>query len=328
MEGTLLLLLSFLTCQTIKSYTFFSGYRRAPFHLMSSPLVDTVTTSFEAIKFTGGGIYFWYQAGCVKYLLSSGRKLKDNVKIVGTSAGSLSATLLTLNCSIDEAAEFAIYQAHREKLFENPLGLAGVWGALVDEWLQKLIGERSDITIQEQSRRLYIATTPVNIFQRGTETEFLTNFTDADDLIRANMASIHIPLFMNKRFFSTYRGSKYIDGSFYPFLRGIAKRRMGKRRLLGNDTVIMAVKEEVKEEDSDDDDDRLLIPASISPKRVYTVDWQRDEAFTARIGNKKRLSFIRLVSPEGLHDMVESGYAFMKNECENNPNSKIHDLFC
>lgn len=294
---------------------------------MSNPSNPTVDTPIvEGIKFTGGGIYFWYQAGCIKYLLSSGRKLKDDVKIIGSSAGSLSATLLTLNCSIDEAAEFAINQAKREKLFENPLGLAGVWGALVEEWLQNLIGEKSNSIIQEQSQRLYIATTPVNIFRRGTETEFLTNFTDADDLIRANMASVHIPLFMNKRFFSTYRGSKYIDGSFYPFLRGIAKSRRDKRRRLGdNDTTIRAVEEE--EEDYDDKDDQLLIPASISPKRVYTVEWQRDEAFTSRIVNKK-LSFLRLVSPEGLYDMVESGYAFMKNECENNPKSKIHDLFC
>ena len=298
---------------------------------MSNPSNDdAVPTTLEAIKFTGGGIYFWYQAGCVKYLVSSGRKLKENVKIIGSSAGSLSATLLTLNCNIEEAAEFAIYQAHREKLFENPLGLAGVWGALVEEWLQKLIGEKSDSIIQAQSHRLYIATTPVNIFQKGTETEFLTNFTDANDLIRANMASVHIPLFMNKRFFSTYRGSKYIDGSFYPFLRGLAanSRRSNLliRRLDDDDEAVRISKEEGSSSVDSDNQQQLLIPASISPKRLYTLDWQRDKAFTARIGNKK-LSLLRLVSPEGLYDMMESGYDFMKNECENNPDSKIDDLF-
>ena len=296
---------------------------------MSNPSNDdAVPTTLEAIKFTGGGIYFWYQAGCVKYLVSSGRKLKENVKIIGSSAGSLSATLLTLNCNIEEAAEFAIYQAHREKLFENPLGLAGVWGALVEEWLQKLIGEKSDSIIQAQSHRLYIATTPVNIFQKGTETEFLTNFTDANDLIRANMASVHIPLFMNKRFFSTYRGSKYIDGSFYPFLRGLAANSRRSNlliRRLDDDEAVRISKEEGSSS-VDSDNQQLLIPASISPKRLYTLDWQRDKAFTARIGNKK-LSLLRLVSPEGLYDMMESGYDFMKNECENNPDSKIDDLF-
>ena len=193
------------------------------------------------------------------------------MKIIGSSAREVRLyTLLTLNCNIDEAAEFAIYQAHREKLFENPLGLAGVWGSLVEEWLQTLIGENSDSLIQEQSRRLYIATTPVNIFQRGAETEFLTDFTDANDLIRANMASVHIPLFMNKRFFSTYRGSKYIDGSFYPFLRGLAKRRRSNLKRLDNDASRIS-----NVEGGDDSDDQLLIPASISPKRLYTLDWQR-----------------------------------------------------
>jgi hypothetical protein len=126
---------------------------------------------------------------------------------------------------------------------------------------------------------------------------------------------------MNKRFFSTYRGSKYIDGSFYPFLRGLAKKRkMNLRRLYNDANKISNV------EGGDDSDDQLLIPASISPKRLYTLDWQRDKAFTARLGNEK-LSFLRLISPENLYGMIESGYDFMKSECENNPNSKINELF-
>ena len=87
--GSLLLLLSILTSQTTKSFSMSGFYKRASLKLMSTPSKDTLPTTLEAIKFTGGGIYFWYQAGCVKYLVSSGRKLKDNVKIIGSSAGSL-----------------------------------------------------------------------------------------------------------------------------------------------------------------------------------------------------------------------------------------------
>ena len=42
----------------------------------------------------------------------------------------------------------------------------------------------------------------------------VSRFVDRNDLIQANIASIHLPFFLDGRFASTYRGSLYIDGSF------------------------------------------------------------------------------------------------------------------
>ena len=39
-------------------------------------------------------------------------------------------------------------------------------------------------------------------------------FKSRQDLIDANMASIHIPLFLDKQFSRPFRGARYVDGSF------------------------------------------------------------------------------------------------------------------
>jgi len=44
---------------------------------------------------------------------------------------------------MSKAAEYAIYQAEREKLFTKPSGLAFVWGKIVKEWLDVLIDEKA-----------------------------------------------------------------------------------------------------------------------------------------------------------------------------------------
>ena len=72
-------------------------------------------------------------------------KLNPKLKVnyLGSSAGALSAALLYSNASMTKAAEYAIYQAEREKLFTKPSGLAFVWGKIVREWLDELIDEKT-----------------------------------------------------------------------------------------------------------------------------------------------------------------------------------------
>ena len=94
--------------------------------------------------FSGGGIYFWWQAGVATYIQEK-KNLNPKLKVnyLGSSAGALSAALLYSNVSMSKAAEYAIYQAEREKLFTNPSGLAFVWGKIVREWLDVLIDEKA-----------------------------------------------------------------------------------------------------------------------------------------------------------------------------------------
>jgi hypothetical protein len=51
----------------------------------------------------------------------------NSLPVLGTSAGALAATLLVTGANFDQAADIAINQAHKYKLFDSQAGLAGVW---------------------------------------------------------------------------------------------------------------------------------------------------------------------------------------------------------
>ena len=42
----------------------------------------------------------------------------------------------------------------------------------------------------------------------------MSEFADKNDLIRCNMASVHLPLFLDSKFTSMFRERPHIDGSF------------------------------------------------------------------------------------------------------------------
>ena len=75
---------------------------------------------YKYIKFSGGGINFWWQAGAAKFL-SEVSDLRA-IPVMGSSAGALCATLLVNGASFDAAAKLAINQAYENKLFEKKLG--------------------------------------------------------------------------------------------------------------------------------------------------------------------------------------------------------------
>jgi len=60
----------------------------------------------KLIRFGGGGMYFWWQAGAAQYLLE--RFDLHDVSVLGESAGSLVAALLACRVSFDNAADVAI----------------------------------------------------------------------------------------------------------------------------------------------------------------------------------------------------------------------------
>lgn len=66
----------------------------------------TVVAGVKLIRFGGGGIHFWWQAGAAQYILNT-YDLKD-VNVLGESAGSLVAALLACEVPFDHAADVAI----------------------------------------------------------------------------------------------------------------------------------------------------------------------------------------------------------------------------
>jgi hypothetical protein len=233
--------------------------------------------------FSGGGIYFWWQAGVATYIQEK-KNLNPKLKVnyLGSSAGALSAALLYSNVSMSKAAEYAIYQAEREKLFTKPSGLAFVWGKIVKEWLDVLIDEKA--IENNRNTELYIKVTPVNVFKNGFKPIILNNFTTKADVIDACLCSCHIPLFMDTKLYNKYQGKRYLDGSFYPFMQSLLQQYS-----LENDI------------------------SQFNKTNVAIMDWQADEIF---LNSNKKSSFVELVTPDNLYRMMEYGYNYMKNEDE------------
>lgn len=264
----------------------------------------------ELLKFDGGGIFFWYQAGACKYLQETGFA-SSNVSVLGTSAGALSATLLVCGCDFDKAADIAISQCIEQNLFEKPTGLMFRWGAIIEEWLEILLsqslGNDADEESQRKLARVIVTATSMGTLLPWKEKKqtFLSGFHSKGDLINACMSSVHIPLFLDRNVYQKYyrssregkRYDRYIDGSFWPYF-GKAPTEIPRALLHSS---------EEAEETS----------GIISPEEIYVCgDWKRDDDFARRVGDDT--GFVSLVTPDGLYEMMQCGYNHMKREHEAN----------
>jgi len=232
----------------------------------------------QAVLFNGGGIFFWWQAGFCQFCLEQGfvkDALESDVKVIGTSAGALSAALLASGADFKKAADFAIYQTKRDKIIESKR-LAFVWGGIVEEWLTELLPNESQLLFQNT----FITATPADLF-KGVRQDVLSNFQSKEDVVQACMASVHIPYFMDTRPCRKVGKDKwYIDGSFWPFV-------------MGDDMFNACAAGPTANQ---------LFPAD----QILNVDWRNDEVFAAQV----REGFTTMISPERVFDMMDAGYAY------------------
>lgn len=127
--------------------------------------------------FPGGGLFFYWQAGVIVRLIShylpffsllqnirtcNAHHLKWNALKIGTkaylqergydlsttsspchlcgaSAGALAATLAATEVNPYEATELALSLSEKAGVWDRPLGLQGVWGNMIYEWLDILL---------------------------------------------------------------------------------------------------------------------------------------------------------------------------------------------
>ncbi|CAM9904100.1 unnamed protein product [Discosporangium mesarthrocarpum] len=162
--------------------------------------------SQPVISFPGGGIFFWWQAGAITALHE--RYDLSGTDMVGASAGALAATLAACDADMERAMDLALQLCDDNEVWERPLGLAGVWGGMVREWLDELLPENADSICRDHVNLLVLSLWPPG------KRQSVSDFTSKADLIDACMASVHIPYFMNKRFSARFRGRRYLDGSF------------------------------------------------------------------------------------------------------------------
>jgi hypothetical protein len=118
-----------------------------------------------SIAFPGGGLFFYWQAGVIvrsliyhsqkaqiidffshartpsqAYLQEEGYNLSSsNILLSGASAGALSATLAKTGVSPYDATTLALQMSDDAGIWDRPLGLQGVWGNIIRDWLDQLL---------------------------------------------------------------------------------------------------------------------------------------------------------------------------------------------
>lgn len=67
----------------------------------------------------------------------------------GASAGALAATLAATDVNPYDATELALSLAEEAGVWTRPLGLQGVWGSIIYEWLDTLLPEDAEKRVAE-----------------------------------------------------------------------------------------------------------------------------------------------------------------------------------
>ena len=150
---------------------------------IESERVDTSPSlSTTHIVFPGGGIFFYYQAGLVNFLRE--RYDLSTCTFSGASAGALTATLTAADVDFFEATDLALKLAADAGIWDRSGGLQGIWGPLIEEWLDSLLPTCID-ALQD---RVTLLVTPVPSFGKTK----ISRFENRKDLIHCNMASVHL----------------------------------------------------------------------------------------------------------------------------------------
>ena len=137
------------------------------------------------LVFPGGGIFFYWQAGVVSHLREQGYDL-SSCTFSGASAGALTATLASTGVDFYKATDLALGLAGDAGVWDRKGGLQGIWGPMIEEWLDELLPPT--IIDETAEGRLSLLVTTVPTFGK----EKITEFRDRKDLIKCNMASVHL----------------------------------------------------------------------------------------------------------------------------------------
>lgn len=163
--------------------------------------------------FPGGGIFFYWQAGVISFLREQGYDTKA-ITSTGASAGALTATLTATGVDFYQATELALDLAAEARVWDRPEGLQGIWGDMIHDWLDELLPHNA-VELANESLSLLVTPLP-NIF--GPK-DCISIFESRADLIECNMASIHLPWFLDGKLTAKFRNQPHIDGSFLTTLK-------------------------------------------------------------------------------------------------------------
>jgi len=266
--------------------------RPAPSFRSTALSAETAETPNEAVApsnvpppqkshliFPGGGIFFYWQAGCVTYLREQRYDL-STATATGASAGALAATMTHAGVDFGDATELALGMAAKAGVWDRSTGLYGIWGPMIRDWLDELLPPDAHERVID---KLSLLLTPVPTFGK----EKIDSFVDRDDLIDCNMASVHLPWFLDGKPVTTFRNRPCIDGSF------LANQRHYDLRPVPSQT--QPPHQQTQQNRSPH-----------SQPVIIKFDYEEDPAYRDR----GLLEFVDAVSPDGIWKMIRDGKRF------------------
>ena len=167
--------------------------------------LDTIHDEIPHLAFLGGGIFFYWQAGVITYMREQGYDLSE-ASSTGASAGALAATLTACDVDFYEATDLALQMARDAGVWDRSGGLQGIWGPMIRDWLDILLPQDAVLRMNNTS----LLVTPIPQFGK----QRISTYTDRQDVIDCNMASVHLPLFLDGKWAAQFRSGPYVDGSF------------------------------------------------------------------------------------------------------------------
>lgn len=184
-----------------------------------------------------------------------------------------------MNADFKKSIDHAIDLADKSKVYDRKAELALVWGPLVRKWLEEVI---PDAIEQDRCSGLHVTITPAFPIKPP---KLVSDFQNKDDVISAVMASIHVPLFLDGKPWTRYRGEMVLDGSFWWFVT------------------------------RDFNQKTCPLPDYVSRQDLFVVDWREDTPHREKL--KKEIlggPAFRALKPNFVYEMVEAGYLYMKKQ--------------
>ncbi|GKY97612.1 hypothetical protein MPSEU_000719600 [Mayamaea pseudoterrestris] len=179
--------------------------------LITGPDDDVAPLSTQQARhlvFPGGGIFFYWQAGYIDFLRQNNYDLSNSISMTGASAGALCATLTACDVCFEQATELALDMAKHAGVWDRSGGLQGIWSGMIQDWLHELLPDDAVELMLQKNVTLLVTPFPSFGKQR------VNTFLNKHDLIACNIASVHIPWFLDGKLFYKLRDRRVIDGSF------------------------------------------------------------------------------------------------------------------
>lgn len=229
---------------------------------------------------------FWWQQGAASTLGQYADLSKAATS--GASAGACSAVLAACGVRAEDALTVALDLSHRARVFERPLGLGGVWGGLVRDWLERLLPQDAHARCDG---RVHLSVLEVLPWRR----RLVCDFSSRQSIIDTVMASAHVPWFMDGWPVMRHRGRLCIDA-------GVGASHA---QLLTADAAEAIRSDPLSEATFASGDVRAFGAGG-----VYTICYSHDPL----LAKLRRSDLLRMQTPDGLSEMLRRGAEYAERE--------------